>query len=243
MITIQSMGTNKKTARIAGLLYLIVVVTGFFSIVYVPSQITVQGDASATVDSILASKQLFRLGIVAGVICYTTFLLLPFALYKLFSHVDKGVAVLMVALAVVSVPISFGNLLNELDILVILSGANYLEAFTTEQLHAQVMLSLDAYGNGILISHIFWGLWLLPFGYLVFESGFLPRALGILLMLGSFGYLINFFGEVFSPGYAETSIATFVSLPSAFGEIGTCLWLLIVGIRESKSRVTSRDAG
>lgn len=234
MTTIESMGTNKKTARIAGLLYLIVVVTGYFSIIYVPSQITVQGDASATVINILASEQLFRLGIVAGLICYTAFLLLPFALYKLLSQVGKGVAVLMVAFAVVSVPISFVNLLNKLDILSLLSGRNYLQVFTTEQLHTQVMLSLDAYSNGILVSEIFWGLWLLPFGYLVFKSGFLPRALGILLMMGCFGYLINFFGQALFPGYAETSIASFVSLPSAFGEIGICLWLLIMGASERK---------
>jgi len=241
--TIESMGKNKKTARIAGLLYLIVVVTGLFSIIYVPSQITVQGDASATVSNILASKQLFRIGIVAGLICYTAFLLLPFALYKLLSQVGKGIAVLMVAFAVVSVPISFVNLLNKLHILSLLGEADYLQAFTVEQLHAHVMLSLDAYGDGILVSEIFWGLWLLPFGYLVFKSGYLPRVLGILLMMGCFGYLINFFGEALSPGYAETGIATFVSLPSALGEIGTCLWLLIVGVREPKSPVVSaRDA-
>ena len=237
MITIDGMGANKKTARIAGLLYLIVVVTGFFSILYVPSQVTVQGDASATVSNILASKQLFRVGIVAGLICYTTFLLLPFALYKLLSKVGKGVAVLMVAFAVASVPISFVNLLNKLDVLSLLSEANYLQAFTTEQLHARVMLSLDAYVNGILVSEIFWGLWLLPFGYLVFKSGFLPKILGILLMMGCFGYLINFFGQALSPGYAETGIATFVSLPSALGEVGTCLWLLLVGIREQNLAV------
>jgi hypothetical protein len=243
MTTIESMGTNKKTARIAGLLYLIVVVTGFFSIIYVPSQITVDGDASATVSNIMASKQFFRLGIVMGLICYTAFLLLPFALYKLLGQIGKGAAVLMVAFAVVSVPISFVNLLNKLNILSLLSEANYLRAFTAEQLHAQVMLSLDAYGNGILVSEIFWGLWLLPFGYLVFKSGFLPKVLGILLMIGCLGYLINFFGEVLFPGYAETSIATFASLPSGLGEIGTCLWLLIVGIREPKSRIVSaRDA-
>ncbi len=243
MTTIESMGENKKTARIAGLLYLIVVVTGFFNLIYVPSQITVQGDASATVSTIVASKQLFRLGIMAGLVCYTAFLLLPFALYKLLSRVGKSVAVLMVVFAVVSVPISFVNLLNKLDILSLLSEANYLQAFTAEQLYAQVMLSLDAYGNGILVSEIFWGLWLLPFGYLVFKSGFIPKVLGILLMLGCLGYLINFFGKALFPGYAETSIVAFVSLPSGLGEIGSCLWLLIVGVRERKSPVVStRDA-
>ena len=222
----------EKTARTAGLLYLIVVVTGIFSLAYVPSQIMVQGDASATVGNIAASEPLFRLGIVAGFICYTAFLLLPFALYKLLSPVGKNAAVLMVAFAVVSVPISFVNLLNKLDALSLLSGANYLQAFTTEQLHARVMLSLDAYSNGLLVSEIFWGLWLLPFGYLVFKSGFLPRVLGILLMIGCFGELCDVFGQVLFPGYADTVIASLMAMPGSLGEIGTCLWLLIMGARE-----------
>src|SRR5690606_12181167 len=112
-------------------------------------------------------------------------------LYRLLSRFGQGAAVLMVACAVVSVPISFVNLLNRLDTLSLLSGAGYLQAFTAEQLNAQVMLSLDAYGNGVLVSEIWWGLWLLPFGYLVFTSGVLPRVLGVLLMMGCFGYLIN----------------------------------------------------
>jgi hypothetical protein len=239
MTTTEGSGMNKKIARTAGLLYLVVVVTGIFSLAYVPSQIIVPGDASATGSNIAASESLFRLGIVAGFICYTAFLLLPFALYKLLSPVGKNVAVLMVAFAVVSVPISFVNLFNKLDVLSLLSGADYLQAFTTEQLHAQVMLSLDAYRNGILVSQIFWGLWLFPFGYLVFKSGFLPRVLGILLMAGCFGYLIDVFGRALFPGYSETAIASFVTLPAAFGEIGTCLWLLIVGAREPKSPVVS----
>ncbi len=226
------MDLNKKTARTAGFLYLIVVVTGIFHLVYVPSQITVKGDASSTVSNIVASESLFRLGIVAGLICYTVFLLLPFALYKLLSPVGRNVAVLMVAFAVVSVPISFVNMLNKLDILSLLSGADYLQALTTDQLHARVMLSLDAYSNGLLVSKIFWGLWLLPFGYLVFKSGFLPRVLGILLMMECFSYLIDFFGRALFPGYTVTAIASFVTLPASFAEIGTCLWLLIMGASE-----------
>ncbi len=233
------MTTIAKTARTAGLLYLIVVVTGVFSLAYVPSQITVRGDASATVGNIVASQPLFRLGIVAGLICYTAFLLLPFALYKLLSPVGRNAAVLMVAFAVVSVPISFVTMLNKLDILSLLSGADYLQAFTTEQLHARVMLSLDAYSNGLLVSKIFWGLWLLPFGYLVFKSGFLPRVLGILLMVGCFGYLTDFFGSLLFSGYAETTVASFASKPGSLGEIGICLWLLIMGAREPKRPVVS----
>ena len=226
------MDSNKKLARTAGLLYLIVVVTGIISLIYVPSQITVHGDAPATVRNIVAHEPLFRFGIVAGLICYTAFLLLPFALYKLLSPVGKSAAILMVALAVTSVPISFVSLLYKLNALTLLSGAGYLQAFTTDQLNAQVMLSLDAYGNGILLSSVFWGLWLLPFGYLVFKSGFLPRVLGVLLMIGCFGDLFDDLGHVLSPGHADTVIASLMAMPGSLGEIGTCLWLLIMGARE-----------
>ncbi len=243
MTTLEASGANMTAARTAGVLYLIVVVTGIFSLAYVPSQVVAHGDAATTVGNIMASEWLFRLGIVAGLICYTTFLLLPFALYKLLSPVGKHAAVLMVAFAVVSVPISFVNMLNKLDILSLLNGAGYVQAFTTEELHSRVMLSLDAYSNGLLVSKIFWGLWLLPFGYLVFKSGFLPRVLGILLMLGCFGYLIDFLGGALFPGYTETATAGFVRLPAAVGEIGTCLWLLIVGVQAPKRRaVPAHDA-
>lgn len=233
------MSPNKTTAHVAGLLYLIVVVTGIVNLMYVPSQLQVPGDAAATVSNILASKPLFGFGIVAGVVCYTAFLLLPLVLYRLLGGIDRNVAVLMVALAVVSVPISLLNLSHKLDVLTLLGDADYLQAFTAAQLQTQVMLALDAYRNGALISEVFWGLWLLPFGYLVFKSGFIPRVLGILLMLGCFGYLINISGRMLFPGYAETAIASIVSLPSALGEIGTCLWLLIAGIRKRKGAVVS----
>jgi hypothetical protein len=229
----------KAAARIAGLLYLIVVVSGLFSLAYVPSRISVPGDTAATVSNIMASEQLFRLGFVAASICYTAFLLLPLALYRVLSPVGKCAATLMVAFAMVSVPISFVNELNRLDILSLLSRPDYMQAFTTDQLNARVRLSLDAYGNGLLVSKIFWGLWLLPFGYLVYKSGFLPRILGILLMAGCFGYLIQFFGSALFDGYEGSAIEDFIWIPAFLGEVGTCLWLLILGVREPTRAVAS----
>ena len=228
------MRSNKHSARIAGLLYLIVVLAGIFSLAYVPSQINAADDAT-TVRNIVAHDSLFRLGIVAGLVCYTAFLLLPLALYRLLSPFGKQAAVLMVAFAVASVPLSFAVTLNKFDVLTLLSGADYLQAFTAQELQARVMLSLQSYRDGLLVAQIFWGLWLLPFGYLVYKSGILPRALGILLMLGCFGYLIEFIGKMFFPGYAENRIAGFVGLPASVGEIGICLWLLVVGARESRA--------
>lgn len=223
------MDLNKRIARTAGLLYLIVIVTGIFSLGYVPSQITVQGDALATVNNIMAAKSLFRLGIAGELIMYTVFLILPFTLYKLLQGVDRNAALFMVVFAVVQVPIGFVNTLHHLDALTLLSGAPLLRTFTPDQLNVQVLLSLNAYRNGLLVSNIFWGLWLLPFGYLVFKSGALPRILGVLLMVGCFGYLTDFFGRLFFPGYAETIISSLITVPGSVGEFGICLWLVIIG--------------
>jgi len=223
------MDSSNKTARLAGLLYLISVVTGVFSLMYVPSQINRHGDASATINNITNSESLFRLGIAAAALDYVVFLLLPLVLYKLLSPVNRNVAVLMVAFAVASVPLNFIAIANQFDILSLLNGENYQKLLTSDQLHAETMLLFDSYYNRISVSEIFWGLWLLPFGYLVFKSGFLPKVLGVLLMMGCFSYLIAFFGQTLFPHY---EIPGFVMLPVMIAEVGTCLWLLVMGVRE-----------
>ena len=202
-----------------------------FSLAYVPSQLVVTGDLSATVNTILASKGLYRLGAASYAVCYTAFLLLPLALYRLLRSVDEQSAVLMVAFGVIIVPLSFGNLAHTFEVLRIveeISGTGPDAAL----LNAQAAAELGAYRSGVFASTIFWGLWLLPFGYLVFKSGVLPRILGVLLVLGGIGYVVNFFGATLSPDFASTFIADVMSLPAPLGEIGTCLWLLIFGIKE-----------
>jgi Domain of unknown function (DUF4386) len=226
------MDSNKNIARTAGLFYLIVVITGIFNLLYVPSKLIVWNDAAITFNNIVSNETLFRLGIVAGIICYIAFLFLPLVLYKLLSPVNKTVAISMVALAVVSVPISLINLNNKMAVLTFIGKFNYLNAFQLSELNTQVMLSLEYYNNGIEILTILWGLWLLPFGYLVFKSGFLPKVLGIFLMIGCFGYLINFVGGFLFSGYADLGVASFISIPGSIGEIGICLWLLILGAKE-----------
>lgn len=222
---------NKKVARLAGLFYLIVVVTGIISLAYVPSKLIVWENPSLTLDNIKNNEMLFRLSIFSGLICYIAFLILPLVLYRLLKSVNDSYAKLMVVLAIISVPISFVNLLNKLAVLSLISGANYLTTFTDTQLQTQVMLSLNQYDNGILIVQIFWGLWLFPFGYLVYKSGILPKFLGVFLMIGCFSYLINFIGFFLFPNYAELGISSYVRLPASIGEIGTCLWLLVMGAK------------
>ncbi len=221
------MTDGQKIARLAGVLYLVVVVTGLFSLMYVPSQIAVSGDPHATANSIVANAPLFRAGIAALLIGQVAFLLLPFVLFKLLRHVNQNAAVLMVALAVVSVPVALVSLSNRLDALDILRGPNL-----QSQMQSQAMLYINAYGNGLLVTTLFWGLWLLPFGYLVIRSGFLPKLLGVLLVLGGLGYVIQVFWQILMP---DTSFPDLVLLPAAIGEIGICLWLLVAGVRKPQS--------
>ncbi|MEO9511002.1 MAG: DUF4386 domain-containing protein [Flavobacteriaceae bacterium] len=229
------LGPNKKTAHLGGLLYFLVVLTGIFSLIYVPSQLIVSSDPATTMTNITASEPLFRLGILSGLLCYIFFLLLPLVLFQLFKETNKNCAVLMVVLAIVSVPISFVNLTHKLDILSLLGEADYLRANSVEQLQAQVMLTLRSYQHGNLVAQAFWGLWLFPFGYLVFKSGFLPKLLGFFLMAGSMGYFMDFAGRIAFSNYDAFWISDYITIPASIGEIGTCLWLLIMGIRTSRT--------
>lgn len=224
--------SNKKLARIAGLLYLGVVLTGIFSLAYVPSKLIVTDNAALTYKNIASSEILFRFWIVTGLLCYIFFLFLPLALYKLLKPVNENYARLMVILAFMSVPVYFLNVQNQFSILSLLSDTKNHFGLSAEQIQSQVMLYIDQYKNGMRIVHIFSGLWLFPFGYLVFKSGFLPKILGILLMLGCFGYLINFLGNTLIPDYSKLGISSYISLPASIGEIGACLWLLIMGAKD-----------
>ncbi|MDF7774944.1 DUF4386 domain-containing protein [Sphingomonas sp. AOB5] len=229
------MASNAATARIAGLLYLIVVATGIFSLAWVPSVIEASDDPATVVAAIREHETLFRLGIAAGYLCYTAFLILPLALYRLLAPYGRTAAALMVALAVASVPMSFGNLVHRIDILSLLGEEASLRGLSAADVNLQVMVALEHYWNGIFASKILWGLWLLPFGWLVVRSAAIPRVLGVLLMAGCFGYLIAFFGRLLVPGYSELPFIGYVSMPATLGEIGSCLWLLVMGAREREA--------
>lgn len=224
------MTTNQKTARIAGLLYLAVVLTGIFSLAYVPSKLIVWDNLTLTYNNIKTSESLFRCGIVAGLACYFFFFLLVLQLYKLLEPVHIGYARIMAVLAILSVPVYFLNAQNQFNVLSLLTD-NHL-GLSVEQTKLQLMLNLTQYDNGMRIVHIFSGLWLFPFGYLVYKSAFLPKFFGILLMAGCFGYLINFLGNTLIVKYSDLGLSKYISMPATFGEIGICLWLLAFGIRE-----------
>ena len=228
------MTPRNKSARVAGILYLVLIISGIFNLLYVPSQLIVWESASETFENISNSEILFRLGIVSGILSYLTFLVLLLALYKLLHEVNKGYARFMVIFALVSVPISFVNILEKLSVLNLISKPEYLQHLGKPELQTQVMLHLSHYNNGIELSQIFWGLWLFPFGYLVYKSGFLPKFLGIFLMAGCFGYFITFFGGFLYSDFYKTVFSEIVGIPASVGEIGICLWLLIMGTNKLK---------
>lgn len=224
-----TVSSRNKTARVAGVLYLILIIGGIISLAYIPSQLIVLDSASKTYENITNSEFLFRIGIISGIITFLIYIILPLALHRLLHAVNRLYADLMVIFALISVPIFFVNILNKFSILTLINKPEFIENLGKTELQTQVMFHIDSYNNGLELSQIFWGLWLFPFGYLVFKSGFLPKLLGILLMAGCFGYLITFFGGFLYPGFDETIISDIVGYPAPLGEIGICLWLLIMG--------------
>ncbi len=217
---------EKQWARLCGLIYLVVVATGLFALMYVPGQIVVAGDAAATLANIQAHQALYRAGTAALLLNQIAFLLLPLALYRLLAPVDVPIAKLMVLFALLGIPLT---LVSAGERMVILDLINADPQPPADRLSELVALSRLRASNAMLFAWTFWGLWLLPFGYLVFRSGFLPRVLGALLMLGCAGYLANLFGHLLIPGHSASPLASFIRLPATIGEIGICLWLLIVG--------------
>ena len=205
-------------------------VTGFFSIIYVPGKLIVSGNTAATANNILASERLFRLGIVSELICAAEFIFLLWVLYRLLSGVNKTHASLMVILGLVFVPIMFVNTLNEIAALTLLRGADFLSVFGQSQREALAMLFLDLHRYGFVVGWIF-GLWLFPFGVLVFKSGFLPRILGVLLIVAGFGYLADSLIPLLLPSY-ENMVGRLAGIPLTLGEPAMILWLLIMGAKD-----------
>ena len=224
------MNSTKKTARFAGLLYLLLAVTAPIGLIYVPNTLIVRGDAAATADRVRASEALLRIGIGSELFHQTIVIFLVLALYRLFKAVNEKQAVLLVILgALVSVPIVFLNVLNEIAALVLLSGADYLSAFDKRQLDALAYLFLRLHSQGIVVASIFWGLWLFPFGMLVIPSGFIPRVLGVLLMIAGFAYVASSFTSLLLPRYAQL-VGQF-AIVLELGELPIIFWLLIWGAK------------
>jgi len=216
-------------ARVAGVLILIILVVGPFSLIYVPSTLIVPGDATATADNIRASEWLFRLGIVSQSVVFLTEIVLTVLLYVLLRPVSRTLS-LVAAFARLAMAVIQGiNLLPYFVALLLLSGAGYLTAFEPDQLDALALLFLDAHQYGDYIWQVFFGLHLFVLGYLIFKSGYFPRILGVLVIVGSLGYLTDSFGNFLYPNYDEI-FGWVVGVTAVIGELPFFLWLLIKGV-------------
>jgi len=223
------MQPTKKDVRTVGLLYLSMLPVAPFALIYIPQRLIVRGNPAETASRILGSEMLFRLGIVGNVLSTIIFVLLVLALYRLFQHVDRVQAVLMVALAVVSAPITFFNVVNDIAALTLLRGADFLQVFSRPQLEAAALFFLGLSSKGTLIAEIFWGLWLFPLGILVLRSRFMPRVIGVLLIVNGFAYLIASMTGILFPSYLAT--VNRFALVAETGELWFMLWILIKGIK------------
>jgi len=229
--------STHNPGRVAGLLYL-GLMTAPLRLMYIPSTLFVRGDATATANNIAAHETLFRLGILSDLFTGTLAIFLTLALYRLFKDVDRNLAVLMVILGSLMVtPIYFVNTLNDAAALILARGADFLSVFDKPQRDALAMLFLRLHHHGVVANEIFWGLWLLPFGLLVRKSGFIPRILGLWLILNGFAYVVISLTGLLFPQYE--SIVFNSTLPATLGEIAIVLWLLIKGAQVQKSPAAS----
>ena len=223
------MDSLNRKARIAGLLYLLLIIPGPFSLIYIPSVLIVRGNATATANNVLARETLFRLGMASDVAGAFFFILLVMALYRLLAGVNKAHASLMVALVLVSAAVSLVNVVSNVAALTLFRGGEFLAVLDKPQRDAFAMLFLRVHGQGNIINQTFWGLWLIPFGILVFRSGFLPRFLGVWLIVNGFAYVALSFTGLLLPDHY--SVAFRMAQPLLFGELAIILWLLIKGAK------------
>ena len=235
-IKLVAKGSPLIYARVAGFLYLLLIPLSVLGILSVPSTALVPGETAKTVQNIITFESGTRLSILAALTVQVVNILVVAFLYKLLKPVNRDMASLMVIFLLVGAPIAMLNELNNLAILFLAHGANSLKLFSPDQVQALAPLFVELHGAGIKIAGIFWGLWLFPMGYLVFKSGFLPKIIGILLMIGCFGYLVDSVTYFLFPNFGVTfSQFTFI------GEIILPQWLLIKGVNIEKWKKLSLE--
>jgi len=229
------MNPVKKTARFAGLLYFIWVLTGIYGFFYISSQTIVMGDATATANKILANEFLFRTGTINDIISNTIWMFIALVLYRLFRQVNERQAKLLVAFVIVQIPAVFFIEALNITSLMIFKG-EILKTFELSQRQDLAMLLLKISDHATIVLETFWGLWLLPFGQLIYKSKFIPRMLAVFLILNGIAYIIHSFTILLFPEYQ--SIVRQVATPFwILGEILIMLWLLIKGVKVQRVEV------
>jgi hypothetical protein len=228
----------KAKARLAGILYVLMGIPAWFSLMYIPSAFVVRGDATATARNIVTSQSLYRLGILSELVSQTIFLVLVLVLYDLFKDADRKQARLMVMLVGVSVAFEFANCLNLVAPLILLSGADFLAVFSKPQLDALALVFLKLRNDGLGVISLIWGLWLLPFGVLVIKSGFFPKVLGVLLIVACFAYVTDSITSIMLP--VPIPVVSTVTLAfGGLGELAIVVWMIVVGAKAPQTE-TSR---
>lgn len=222
----------KKISKIAGFAYLIIFITGIFSNFFVLENLIVPGDAAITANNIMSNGWLFRMGILSFFIMVIFDVVLAWALYLLLKPVNGNLSLLSGWLRLVNSTIFGVALFNLFSVMRIMSGAQYLKVFTAGQLHAQVMLFLNAFNNTWLVGLVFFGLHLFVLGYLIFKSGYIPKIFGILLIIASIGYLTDSFANFLLLNYTEYKniFLLVVAVPGVIGELSLTFWLLLKGV-------------
>lgn len=222
-----------RKARIAGAWYLLVVIAGPFVLLYVPGKLFVAGDPVATVENIRAHEALFRAYIGVGLAGQLAFVATALALYRLLQGVSRELSALMVILVLLETPLALMASANRVATLSFVRGGELLAAFDRPQREALAMLLMEVDRQGVLVSEVFWGLWLLPLGLLVVRSGFLPRVLGLWLLVNGIAYLVISGTALLAPEHQKAVFT--ISTPVLFGEMALMLWLLVFGARVRRS--------
>jgi uncharacterized protein DUF4386 len=231
----------KLMARIAGFLYLIVIVGGAFAELGVRAKLVAPGNPTVTAQNIMAHQTLYRLGFTAEVFYLACNVPLVVIFYGLFKVVNKNVALLDAIFGLVSTAVEAVSLLAHYAPLVILGGASYLSAFTPAQLHAASYLSLQLFEGGFAICLVFFGFDCLAMAYLIINSTFFPRIIGVALAIEGVGYLVNSFTLFLAPQWQSRIFPYFTV--TALAEVALALWLLVMGVHEQKWREQVRAAG
>jgi hypothetical protein len=227
----------KAKARLAGILYVLMGIPAWFSLMYIPSAFVVRGDATATARNIVTSQSLYRLGILSELVSQTIFLVLVLVLYDLFKDADRKQARLMVMLVGVSVAFEFANCLNLVAPLILLSGADFLAVFSKPQLDALALVFLKLRNDGLGVISLIWGLWLLPFGVLVIKSGFFPKGLGVLLIVACFAYVTDSITLIMLP--VPIPVVSTVTLAlGGLGELAIVVWMIVIGAKTPQTELS-----
>jgi hypothetical protein len=227
------MNSSKRLARVAGVLYLLVGIFGAFAEGFVEPKMYVAGNAAATAGNVVANSGLVRMGVVADLLDGTVFVFLAMTLYVLLKHVHKSVARAMLILVALATAITCLNAVFEFEGLRVATDRSYAAALGTAGSNALVLLLLDIQHYGLLIAQIFFGLWLVPLGYLAYKSGLFPKALGVVLIVGGACYLVDMLAAFLVPDLGQ-KIHTFVVIPSAIAEISMVVYLLVFGVKTMK---------